>query len=151
MLCSHHGSRILCLKHPTTHHVTESQCEDNINKITDNIGADLVVDCTGVSEGFTIALELIREGGMVLEVGIFSNSHEIPINPHTHILEQSARVMGVGGDEISQYYPSIKLLERTIDKLPWEKIISHEYKIENVHEAMDVAMSENSMKVILSP
>ena len=47
--------------------------------------------------------------------------------------------------------PSIKLLERTIDKLPWEKIISHEYKIENVHEAMDVAMSENSMKVILSP
>ena len=66
-------------------------------------------------------------------------------------MEQSARVMGVGGDEISQYYPSVKLLERTIDKLPWEKIISHEYKIENVHEAMDVAMSENSMKVILSP
>ena len=49
--------------------------------------------------------------------------------------------MGVGGDEISQYYPSVKLLERTIDKSPSEKIISHEYKIENVHEAMDVAMS----------
>ena len=72
-------------------------------------------------------------------------------NPHTHILEKSARVMGVGGDEISQYYPSIKLLERTINKYPWEKIISHEYTIENVHKAMDVAMCENSMKVILSP
>jgi len=127
------------------------EIKDNINRLTNNVGADLVVDCSGVSEGFTIALELIREGGMVLEVGIFSNSHDITINPHSHILEKSARVIGVGGDDISQYYPSIKLLERSIDKLPWEKIISHEYKIDKVHEAMDVAMSDLSMKVLLHP
>ena len=127
------------------------EIKDIIKKLTDNVGADLVVDCSGVSEGFTIALELIREGGMVLEVGIFSNSHDIPINPHSHILEKSARVIGVGGDDISQYYPSITLLERSIDKLPWEKIISHEYKIDKVHEAMEVAMSDQSMKVLLHP
>lgn len=127
------------------------EIKDNIKKLTNNVGADLVVDCSGVSEGFTIALELIREGGMVLEVGIFSNSHDISINPHSHILEKSARVIGIGGDDISQYYPSIKLLERNIDKLPWEKIISHEFKIDNVHEAMDVAMSDQSMKVLLNP
>ena len=127
------------------------EIKDNIKRLTDNLGADLVVDCSGVSEGFTIALELIREGGMVLEVGIFSNSHDIPINPHSHILEKSARVIGIGGDDISQYYPSIKLLERNIDKLPWEKIISHQFNIDNVHEAMDVAMSDQSMKVLLNP
>ena len=127
------------------------EIKDNIKKLTNNIGADLVVDCTGVSEGFTIALDLIREGGMVLEVGIFSNSHDIPINPHSQILEKSARVIGVGGDDISQYYPSIKILERNIKKLPWEKIISHNFQIENVHEAMDIAMSDKSMKVILHP
>ena len=127
------------------------EIKDNIKKLTDNVGADLVVDCSGVSEGFTIALELIREGGMVLEVGIFSNSHDIPINPHSHILEKSARVIGVGGDDISQYYPSIKLLERNIEKLPWQKIISHEYKIDEVHKAMEVAMSDQSMKVLLHP
>jgi len=127
------------------------EIKDNIKKLTNNVGADLVVDCSGVSEGFTIALELIREGGMVLEVGIFSNSHDISINPHSHILEKSARVIGIGGDDISQYYPSIKLLERNIDKLPWEKIISHEFNIDNVHEAMDIAMSDISMKVLLNP
>ena len=46
---------------------------------------------------------------------------------------------------------SITLLERSIDKLPWEKIISHEYKIDKVHEAMEVAMSDQSMKVLLHP
>ncbi len=127
------------------------EIKDNIKKLTNNFGADLVVDCTGVSEGFTIALELIREGGMVLEVGIFSNSHDIPINPHSQILEKSARVIGVGGDDISQYYPSIKILERNINKLPWEDIISHNFHIEDVHEAMNVAMGEESMKVILHP
>ena len=127
------------------------EIKDNIKRLTNNVGADLVVDCSGVSEGFTIALELIREGGMVLEVGIFSNSHDISINPHSHILEKSARVIGIGGDDISQYYPSIKLLERNINKLPWEKIISHQFNIDDVHEAMNVAMSDQSMKVILSP
>ena len=127
------------------------EIKDNIKKLTNNVGADLVVDCSGVSEGFTIALELIREGGMVLEVGIFSNSHDISINPHSHILEKSARVIGIGGDDISQYYPSIKLLERNIDKLPWQKIISHEFNIDNVHKAMDIAMSDISMKVLLNP
>ncbi len=127
------------------------EIKDNIKKLTNNVGADLVVDCSGVSEGFTIALELIREGGMVLEVGIFSNSHDISINPHSHILEKSARIIGIGGDDISQYYPSIKLLERNIDKLPWKKIISHEFNINNVHEAMDIAMSDKSMKVLLNP
>ena len=53
---------------------------------------------------------------------------------------------------IGKYVRYVKeLLERTINKLPWNKIISHEYKIDNVHEAMDIAMSENSMKVLLSP
>ena len=60
-------------------------------------------------------------------------------------------MIGIGGDDISQYYPSIKLLERNIDKLPWNKIISHEFNIDNVHEAMDVAMSDQSMKVLLNP
>ena len=125
--------------------------KDHINKITDTFGVDLVIDCSGVAEGFGIALDLIREGGMVLEVGIFSNSHDIPINPHSQILEKSARVIGVGGDDISQYYPSIKLLDRTIQQLPWKKIISHNYNIANVHEAMDRAMSDKSMKVLLNP
>ena len=63
------------------------EIKDNIKKLTNNFGADLVVDCTGVSEGFTIAFELIREGGMVLNA-IFSNSDDIPINPHSQILEK---------------------------------------------------------------
>ena len=65
--------------------------------------------------------------------------------------KKSARVIGVGGDDISQYYPSIKLLERNVEKLPWEKIISHQFNIDHVHEAMKVAMSDQSMKVLLNP
>ena len=52
---------------------------------------------------------------------------------------------------ISQYYPSIKLLDRTIDQLPWGKIISHNYNIDNINKAMEVAMSDKSMKVLVNP
>jgi hypothetical protein len=43
------------------------------------------------------------------------------------------------------------LLERNIDKMPWGKNISHPFYFDNVHEAMDVALSDQSMKKFLTP
>ena len=126
------------------------ELKDKIMELTNNRGADLVVDCTGLAEGLSQSLELIREGGMILEVGAASNSTTVNINPH-FLFEKSARIIGVGGDEISQYMPSIKILERTLDYIPWDSIISHKYKISQIDEAMQQALGDESMKVLLSP
>ena len=126
------------------------ELKDKIMELTDNRGADLVVDCTGLAEGLSQSLELIREGGMILEVGAASNSTTVNINPH-YLFEKSARIIGVGGDEVSQYMPSIKILERTLDYIPWDSIISHKYKISQIDEAMQKALGDESMKVLLSP
>ena len=47
--------------------------------------------------------------------------------------------------------PSIKILERTLDYIPWDSIISHKYKISQIDEAMQQALGDESMKVLLSP
>ena len=96
------------------------EIKDNIMRLTDNLGADLVVDCSGVSEGFTIALELIREGGMVLEVGIFSNSHDIPINP--------LLVSRMNG----QFYDSLGCIICTTPMLPGESRRAGRWRWQNV-------------------
>ena len=126
------------------------ELKDKIMELTNNRGADVVVDCTGLAEGLSQSLELIREGGMILEVGAASNSTTVNINPH-FLFEKSARIIGVGGDEVSQYMPSIKILERTLDYIPWDSIISHKYKISQIDEAMQQALGDESMTVLLSP
>ncbi len=99
----------------------------------------------------TIILHVTPESNKRGPLSIIRTGDRIKLSASNKILEKSARVIGVGGDDISQYYPSIKLLDRTIELLPWKKIISHNYNIANVHEAMDRAMSDKSMKVLLNP
>ncbi len=125
--------------------------QQQVEQLTGGRGADVVVDCTGVPEGLIQSLELIREGGMVLEVGIFSDDGTVPLNPHRHILEKSARLIGVGGDELSAYDSSIRILEATKDTIPWHEAITHKFALEEADQAMETALGPESMKVVFAP
>jgi L-iditol 2-dehydrogenase len=118
---------------------------------TDGRGAEVVVDCTGVPQGFGTALNLLREGGRVREVGSFTDAGDIPVNPHRHICAKSARVMGVGGDKRSAYVPSIRLLEKTQGVFPWLDLITHRFALPEWEQAFAAALSLESMKVVFVP
>ena len=119
-----------------------------VRRLTGGRGADVVVDCTGVPVGFRQALDLIREGGMVLEVGNFVDSGEIGINPHRHILVKCARIIGVGGDDLAAYATSIRLIEASRRVMPWEAAITHRFALEDAEDAMAAARGPDSMKVV---
>ena len=121
---------------------------ERVRRLTGGRGADVVVDCTGVPAGFRQALDLIREGGMVLEVGSFVDGGEIGVNPHRHILAKSARVIGVGGDDLSAYATSIRMIEASRRLIPWEAAITHRFALEDAEQAMATACGPDSMKVV---
>ena len=52
---------------------------DGVLALTHGRGADVVVDCTGVPAGFRLGLDLIREGGLLIEVGTFVDGGDIPL------------------------------------------------------------------------
>ena len=84
----------------------------------------------------------------MLEVGNFVDSGEIGINPHRHILAKSARIIGVGGDDLAAYATSIRLIEASRRVMPWEAGITHRFALEDAEDAMAAARGPDSMKVV---
>ena len=125
--------------------------QKEILRLTFGRGADLVIDCTGVPQGFRMGLDLIREGGLLIEVGTFVDGGSIPLNPHKDILAKNARIMGIPGDELSAYSTSIRLMETTQNRFPWKELITHRFRLDQAHDAMSVALGPNSGKVVFAP
>ena len=119
--------------------------------LTHGRGADVVVDCTGVPAGFRLGLDLIREGGLLIEVGAFVDGGDVPLNPHRDILAKNARIMGVAGDDLAAYSTGIAMMETTLDRFPWQDLISHRFSLDEHEAAMAAALGPDSMKVVYAP
>jgi threonine dehydrogenase-like Zn-dependent dehydrogenase len=118
---------------------------------TGGLGADVVVDCSGVSVTFLESLELVRAGGTVIEAGAFVDMGPVEINPNRHICAKGVSVLGVGGETLEQYGPSLAMLARHQDRLPFARAITHEVGLEQVEDALALAQTGAAMKVVVAP
>jgi L-iditol 2-dehydrogenase len=120
-----------------------------IREMTGGRGADVVLEMSNSPHAFVEGIELLRRGGAMLEMGNFADTGEVTINVHRHICSKNIRLIGLTNHPITGYGPSMKLMERYHDKYPFEKLVSHEFLIDDVDKAMQTALSPDSMKVVI--
>ena len=130
-----------------------SNSEDRIAKVielADGIGANIVVDLAGVPAVIPEGLDMLRQGGVYVEVG--------GIWPTTVGIEPQKLVFGNRRIvAMSHYHPRILpqalgFLSRNKDRLPFDEMLSHKYPLTRVNEAFEAAdwarASGDSTKVI---
>jgi threonine dehydrogenase-like Zn-dependent dehydrogenase len=122
-----------------------------VKDLTHGRGADMVIECAGVPEAVTEALELLRVGGLLVEAGNFSDLGEVPISPHRHICAKNARILGVGGEEPAAYGPGMRQMARYLKNYPLQEFVTHRYGLRDVDVAMKKSVEAESMKVVLEP
>ena len=113
------------------------------------------------SEGFNSAdtvvvlgvgpIGMLRRGGTMLEMGAFVENGEVAISPHRDICSKNIRLVGLTNHPTTGYGPSMKLMEEYRDRYPFEKLVSYEFALADVTEAMRTAISAESMKVVIKP
>jgi L-iditol 2-dehydrogenase len=116
---------------------------------TEGRGADLVVECAGVPEAVPEGLDLLRPGGFYIECGNFTDMGPVPINPHL-ICSKNARIIGVNGEAITAYGPSLQALGRYRRHYPVHKIVTHRYAVDRATEAIELAMTDDTMKIVIA-
>lgn len=87
--------------------------DDRIEKVmelTNGIGADVVIEATGVPAAFTEALNLVRRGGTVVEMGHFTNTGETSVNPHVHFCNKEVNCFGDWGYSKFEYKTAIAVM-----------------------------------------
>ena len=74
---------------------------------------DLVVDATGFPGSFAKAIEIVRDGGTIIEVGAFVNMGEETFNPAV-LCGRNLTLMGIGGEDLLVYERTLALLARHV-------------------------------------
>jgi L-iditol 2-dehydrogenase len=128
----------------------EDELIARVHEHTGGRGADIVLDCSGVPQTFVTSLRMVRVGGTVVEAGAFVDLGPVAINPNADICTKSVNVLGIGGEILEAYLPSMELLARNLDRLPLTSLVTHRMALEDAESALELAQSDGAMKVVLS-
>lgn len=105
-------------------------------------GADAVISCVGHPEAFREALTFVADGGVVAEVGSFTDRGTMTFNPHLDLLAKNITIEGVfgaGRTPRQRFARALSILER--GGLPFGEIVSHRLPLSRVQEALEALAS----------
>lgn len=113
------------------------------------LGADVVVEAAGVPDVIPEGMAMLRAGGFYVECGNFSDMGDVSFSPHL-VCSKSIRMIGVGGEAITAYAPSLEAFRRYMKQYPLREVVTHRYPVEQADEAMACSMGDASMKVVIA-
>jgi len=120
-----------------------------IMELTENLGADLVVECTGAPDILSEGLEMMRLGGTYLVEGAFVEEEPTKISA-SRIVSKNARIIGAAGMPYQAYGRALEMMAAFKDLIPFEKAVTHQFGIGAAEEALKKSMSTDSMKVVVT-
>ncbi len=117
-----------------------------VQGLTEGYGCDVYIEATGAPIGVTQGLDLIRKLGRFVEFSVFGKETSADWS-----IIGDRKELDVRGAHLGPYcYPiAIDLLERGL--VTSNGIVTNEYRLEDWDEAIRVANSLDSIKVLLKP
>lgn len=125
---------------------------EQVTRLTDSDGADVVLEVCGVPSAFTEALQLVRPGGRVVGIGnIFTGPEsEVTFAPG-FITRKSITVQGVSRYQPVYLYKALKFLEKYHLKYPFEKFCDREYTLSEATNALSSSAKRSIARPIIAP
>jgi threonine dehydrogenase-like Zn-dependent dehydrogenase len=118
---------------------------ERISELTGGRGADICIDCSGNPAGQNSALDAAAKLGSVAFVG---ESRATEIHPSEQILRKLLTVVGGWYFPLGEWAAIVRLvLDR---KIPVEKLISHEYSIEQAEDAFGAFDRRETEKAVFT-
>ncbi|MFH1874397.1 MAG: L-threonine 3-dehydrogenase [Pseudomonadota bacterium] len=111
-------------------------------------GADIVFEMSGSAEAFTSGLDMLKSGGEMVILGVYSDKTTIDIS--NQIVFKYTTLRGIYGRRIFEdWYKMRALLGNSKFRDDLETIITHKYPFAKFFEAMETMRSGQSGKVVL--
>jgi len=123
-----------------------------VKELCDGFGPDVILECTGAPAVISEGIEMARDPSRYLLIGTASESGTVAINP-TRITLKRMRLYGAksAAARHMNLYKALRFLEGNMDRYPFDEIITHKYKLENVNEAIQGMERRETGKAALIP
>ncbi len=127
---------------------TPEERVEQIQSFTNGVGVDISIECAGIPAVFSEALNVVRRGGKVIEVGHYTDSGDTQVRPH-QICNKDLDVCGVWAYPQIQFQTALDFLQRT--RAPLHKLITHHLPLNQLVEGIDMLGKEGVYKVVIEP
>jgi D-arabinose 1-dehydrogenase-like Zn-dependent alcohol dehydrogenase len=115
---------------------------------TNGIGADLVIECTGVPDALEQGTRMVRRGGSYLVVGQYTDSGNTWFNPH-QIVYRQLDIIGswaFTGAHLAEY---IRVLPTLTERFDLQRLVTT-FPLDQVGDALAQVANGTVMKAILT-
>jgi len=125
---------------------------EEINRISHGIGADMVVDVAGVPKAFEEAIQLVRRGGILLELGsvLVDKSQSATIIPG-FITRKCLTIKGILRYQPWYLHKTFQFLEKYHDKYPFNYLSERTYSLDETQVAIQKAHAKEEKRAIIEP
>ena len=121
-----------------------------VNELTKGKGADVVAEFTGIPEILEEGIEMLRFGGRYLVIGNINLGSRSTIDPG-QVVRGTRTIHGMVTYDRWVIPRAMAFLQRTKHKYPYERIISHKFKLAQINQALDLAYQGVGMRVSITP
>lgn len=129
----------------------EAERERAVADLSAGRGADVVIECAGAANAVAEGFRLLREGGVYVIAGHYTDAGDIALNPHRDINRKHAEVRGRWGTEFHHFHRALDLLARHQERLPFADVIGGRYPLEEAGRALAEVESLAVTKAIIVP
>ncbi|GAB3561637.1 zinc-binding dehydrogenase [Amycolatopsis endophytica] len=120
-----------------------------VHEATDGRGADLVAEFSGHPAAFAEGIDLAAQGGRYVVVGQLG-AGTTAIAPGT-ITKKNLSVIGSFSGDVSHYHKALTVLDRYARHLPFDRLISGRYPLEDVNTVITRMQAFQEIKPVLLP
>jgi threonine dehydrogenase-like Zn-dependent dehydrogenase len=110
----------------------------------------VVADFTGVPAAFPEGLQMVRKAGRHIIWGVVYPGGNVTLDL-SMIVGKKAMIMGSSGNDLDDLRKVLELIETRRDRYPWDKMVSHTFKLQELNEAFKVANERNVTRVAIVP
>lgn len=104
--------------------------------LTDGWGADIVVEVVGHPRVCNEGLRMVGRTGRYLEIGNISPGLTYELDP-SWLIFGNRTMYGMVYYEAEHLQQALQLMERTATTYPWDRVISHTFRLEEIGEAFN--------------
>lgn len=98
-------------------------------------GGDIVFECAGVPAAVPEGLMMTRDSGRFVELGHFTDTGSVSINPHWHLLRKNIDIFSCWGGGLQFFLQVVPMLERR--EYPYEKMVSPIISLDRIKDGIE--------------
>lgn len=119
--------------------------------LTDGIGPDVVLECTGVPAAFPEGVDTVRKGGRYFVIGLLSPGLGCIEFVPSMLAHKEIRIQGSNATLPINSHNYLRSLLTAKERYPIGEVVSHRYPLERASEALDAVASGEAVRAVFVP